>query len=126
MKTDDVYRQIEKLNLQGEQKSAILALIDLKTGSDMKTVMLELNKLRADMDAKFKAIETKFDTKFNSLDKKFNFLLFDDRLPNHTDHRTQVYTLSDWKIPIQNRCFCPPGCQGAFEKEARLRGFHSL
>ena len=86
MKTDDVYRQIEKLSLQGEQKSAVLALIDLKTGSDMKTVMLELNKLRADMDAKFKAIETKlnaklkeietkFNAKFNSLDKKFNFLL---------------------------------------------------
>ena len=83
MKTDDVYRQIEKLNLQGEQKSATSALIDLKTGSDMKTVMLELNKLRADMDAKFKAIETKFYTKFNSLDKKFNFLLsLDDRLSN--------------------------------------------
>ncbi len=72
MKTTDVQREVSKLNLPDEQKSAILALIDLKTDSDMKEVISEISRLRADMDAKFSGI----DSKFKSIDVQLRVLFW--------------------------------------------------
>ena len=72
MKTTDVQREVSKLNLPDEQKSAILALIDLKTDSDIKEVISEISRLRADMDAKFSGI----DSKFKSIDVQLRVLFW--------------------------------------------------
>ena len=47
-------------NLPEKEKKAILALIDYKTESDMKEVIMEIRNMESKFASKFDAIESKF------------------------------------------------------------------
>ena len=59
-------------NLPEKEKKAILALIDYKTESDMKEVIMEIRNMKYKFDSKFNVIEFKFD----AIESKFNILLW--------------------------------------------------
>jgi len=52
-----INEQLEKLNLENNTKDAILQLIDIKTNSDIKEVLVRLDKMNAEMNSKFSAIK---------------------------------------------------------------------
>ena len=58
-------------NLPEKEKKAILALIDYKTESDMKEVIMEIRNMESKFDSKFNAIESKFASKFDAIESKF-------------------------------------------------------
>ena len=63
-------------NLPEKEKKAILALIDYKTESDMKEVIMEIRNMESKFDSKFNAIESKFASKFDAIESKFSILLW--------------------------------------------------
>ena len=70
-------------NLPEKEKKAILALIDYKTESDMKEVIMEIRNMESKfaskfdvIESKFDAIESKFDSNFDAIESKFSILLW--------------------------------------------------
>ena len=49
MKTNQLNKEIQKLNLPDEQKSAILQIIDLKTEDNMEKVLNRMDLIQAEM-----------------------------------------------------------------------------
>lgn len=65
----NIHQVIEQLNKN--DRSAIIALIDLKTEGDMQQVLNKLDVMAHNIDAKFSAFETSIDAKLNAMDAKF-------------------------------------------------------
>ena len=69
MELSELSKEIE--HLPEKEKNAILALIDLKSRSDMEKVLNRLDAIASKFESKFSAIESKFESKFNAIDSKF-------------------------------------------------------
>ena len=70
MELSELSKEIE--HLPEKEKNAILALIDLKSRSDMEKVLNRLDAIASKFESKFSAIESKFESNFNAIDSKFN------------------------------------------------------
>ena len=70
MELSELSKEIE--HLPKKEKNAILALIDLKSRSDMEKVLNRLDAIESKFESKFNAIESKF----NAIESKFSILLW--------------------------------------------------
>ena len=70
MELSELSKEIE--HLPEKEKNAILALIDLKSRSDMEKVLNRLDAIASKFESKFSAIESKFESKFSAIESNFN------------------------------------------------------
>ena len=73
MKTNEIQKQLKKLNIDDNTKTAITTLIDIKTENDMREVIKEIGALKNTFESKFNVLENRI----TSLDNKF-----DNRISN--------------------------------------------
>ncbi len=59
MKTSEIQKQLKKLNIDDNTKTAITTLIDIKTENDMREVIKEIGALKNTFESKFNVFESK-------------------------------------------------------------------
>lgn len=69
MNTQEVYKNVHKIQVSEEARDGILGLIDIQTNSGIQKVLDKMDNMKAELKSEIKAVETKIDaveTKMNS------------------------------------------------------------
>lgn len=75
MNTQEVYKNVHKIQVSEEARDGILGLIDIQTNSGIQKVLDKMDNMKAELKSEIKAVETKMDameTKMNSMETKMN------------------------------------------------------